>query len=75
MGTVCCGARESQNGSTWYSSTTCQATCPIPDLVLCDQVGEQGPDCPVVTVQGNQVQTTCVGSQLLPPGFFVCGTQ
>jgi hypothetical protein len=75
MGTVCCGEREFGNNTTWYSSVRCLATCLNPDIVLCDQEGEKGPDCPVVTQGGNQIQTTCKPSTLLPPGFLICSSQ
>jgi hypothetical protein len=73
VGTVCCGVRESLNNNPWYASTMCQADCPFPDIVLCDLDGEQAPDCPVVISGGQPVQTICKPSQLLPPGYLVCG--
>ena len=45
-----------------------------PDLVLCTGEGDDA-NCPVVNVQGQQVQTFCKASNRLPPGYFICSTQ
>lgn len=53
-----------------YAKTTCEPPCGA--YKLCDDLGEMGPDCPIVENNGQQVQTTCKIAGLLPPGYFAC---
>jgi hypothetical protein len=69
-GEVCCGERHSQMGvGTWYSETVCADDCDWPDIQLC----EPGYVCPTIETMGGPVQLVCKPSQLLPPGYMVCG--
>lgn len=70
-GEKCCGDRDNGNFGTYYTELTCQADCN--DITLCDTEGAMGPDCPVINCQGQQQQSVCEQSGLLPPGFLVCG--
>jgi hypothetical protein len=62
---VCCAEREfftsGGQSMSFYSELSCQDSCAWPDILVCDP---QAPMCPV--------STTCVQSQLLPPGYFIC---
>ncbi len=75
-GQVCCGDRQTYGGGgqpqvTWYASLTCVSDCPWPDVELC----EPGvTPCPIVDLNGVPTQLICKPSQLLPSGYFVCGT-
>jgi hypothetical protein len=73
IGTVCCGDREAQPVSH-YVTARCEPICEYPDVVFCDTLGEEDPDCPVVTMSGSMVQLVCENSNLLPAGYLVCGT-
>ncbi len=73
-GKVCCGHRVFFNQTAYYETVDCQSTCDYPDLVLCTGEGDDA-DCPIVNVQGQQVQTFCKASNRLPPGYFICSTQ
>ena len=65
-GRVCCGDR---NNGDFYQ-ITCQGHCN--DVTMCDSPGPD-PKCPLLTCQsGQQVQSTCKVSTLLPPGYHVC---
>lgn len=71
QGTVCCGNRQFTNNGSFYDNVNCATTCDWPNVIICD--GPSFP-CPVVQTQTGPVQTTCKQSQLLPPGYLVCGT-
>jgi len=70
-GTVCCAdLNQTQNGN-WYSTLMCATECSWPgNRVVCSADA----DCPVVTFQGQQVQTVCQPSTILPDGYMICRT-
>ena len=70
-GERCCANRQYTSNGSFYDTVTCAAACNWPDVILCD--GPSFP-CPVVQTQNGPAQTTCKPSQLLPPGYLVCGT-
>jgi hypothetical protein len=76
-GQVCCGHREQffSGGQqyTYYESLTCQASCQWPDITMCDDLQWSG-NCPMVDGPNGPVQGECKQSDLLPPGYIVCGT-
>lgn len=70
-GTVCCADHNQTQAATWYSTLMCAAECSWPgNRVVCDS----DDDCPIVTFQGQQVQTVCQSSTLLPDGYKICRT-
>ena len=70
-GMQCCGDRANGNFGLYYYQVTCQADCQ--DVTLCATQGAGAGECPKVNCQGQQVQGQCNPSQLLPPGYLVCG--
>jgi hypothetical protein len=58
-GQICCAHREVQNAA--YDDVTCSSQCDDNDRVVCDP---GAPMCPP--------GSSCQGSQLLPPGYYVC---
>ena len=70
-GELCCGDRANGNFGPYYYQVTCQADCQ--DVTLCATQGAGAGECPKVNCQGQQVQGQCNPSQLLPPGYLVCG--
>jgi hypothetical protein len=74
---TCCADRETvqlQNQQvTLYMETSCQTSCNFPDIQLCNDLNSSA-DCPMLPTQGGgSVQGVCQQSQLLPPGYYVCG--
>lgn len=70
-GQICCGHRYFGDGGQVYEDTSCTNTCQQPDVQLCDQ---NVPNiCPFYVENGQQKQMVCKPSQILPPGYFVCG--
>jgi hypothetical protein len=67
---VCCGERLAGDMGNYYAKVTCEAQCGV--YKMCDDLGEAGPDCPLVEINGEPVQTTCKIANLLPPGYFAC---
>lgn len=74
-GDQCCGDVVSfQTGGgnlSYYPTVECRDSCPWPTRVMCKTDGSTA-ECPVVNLGGNDVQTECGPSTLLPAGFFVC---
>jgi hypothetical protein len=70
-GLRCCGDRAQGNFGPYYYQVTCLADCD--DVTLCATQGAGATECPMVNCQGQQVQGQCNPSQLLPPGYLVCG--
>jgi len=74
-GDQCCGDVVSfQTGGgnlSYYPTVECRDSCPWPTRVMCKTNGSTA-ECPVVNLNGNNVQTECGPSTLLPAGFFVC---
>jgi hypothetical protein len=68
-GKACCAVRYFHLDTQPYEFTQCQSQCDLPDRVVCDPAN---PVCPIYVVQGQQVQSTCKMSTLLPPGYNVC---
>lgn len=70
---ICCAHREFfQSGGqsySYYPEVVCESSCTWTDVLICDP---QAPSCPNVIVQGQSTPTSCVPSQLLPPGYYVC---
>ena len=71
-GQICCAHRAFQSGNAPYASAVCSDQCDYPDLHLC--AGQNDPDCPAYQDgNGGTIQSFCKPSQLLPPGYYVCG--
>ncbi len=73
----CCGdvvtfQAQGQNIS-YYPSVECRDSCTWPTRIMCANQGSTA-ECPVISNNGQQVQTVCKTSTLLPNGFLVCGT-
>lgn len=70
---ICCAHRQYfvSGGQTmsFYPEVVCENTCAWPDILLCDPLA---PACPDVDMDGDLVPSTCIESQLLPPGYYVC---
>jgi hypothetical protein len=77
-GLVCCGDwrqgwYEGQQYS-YYEDLTCQPNCEYPSLIICDPSAPVTEGCPLLpNGTGGTVQSVCEPSQLLPPGYHVCG--
>lgn len=69
-GEICCAHRYYDSGGSPYESTSCDSTCELYDLYLCDPAA---PECPVYQDANGPIPTSCKASTLLPPGYFVCG--
>jgi hypothetical protein len=69
---ICCAdLKQTQNGN-WYSTLACATECTWPgNRVICDPMN---PDCPLVPFEGQQVQTVCQASNILPDGYSICRT-
>lgn len=72
-GNVCCASQVYVMQIPIFGEAHCSASCnPLDHTVLCDQVGETAPDCPVVKTNSVDVQTVCQPSMYLPPNYFAC---
>ena len=70
-GTTCCGMQAELGGQKWYTLVSCQPTCELPNIVICDPADPVN-SCPIIMENGMQIQTTCAASTLLPDGYSVC---
>ena len=71
-GQVCCAHRAFMSGQSPYESAVCSDQCDYPDLYLCD--GPNDSSCPSYSDgNGGTIQSFCKPSQLLPPGYYICG--
>lgn len=68
---LCCARREFFGAANAvYTDLECANACDWPDVTVCDPAS---PSCPLIDVEGQTVQSTCKPSELLPPGYYVCG--
>ena len=76
-GESCCGdVVQFQSGGqnlNYYPTVDCRDSCEWPTRIMCKTPNSTA-ECPQVNIQGNQVQTICKASTLLPMGYLVCGT-
>jgi hypothetical protein len=71
-GQVCCAHRAFMSSQSPYESAVCSDQCDYPDLYLCE--GPNDSSCPAYQDgNGGTIQSFCKASQLLPPGYYICG--
>lgn len=73
-GQKCCGEVVTfQYGQSYsyYPVVECRNSCSWPTRVMCKTNGSSA-ECPVENIQGQNVQTVCGPSTILPEGYFVC---
>lgn len=63
-GDVCCAHRYANNAAYPYMSVACQSACNAPEAIVCDPTGPNICASPMI----------CKASQILPSGYFVCGS-
>ncbi|HEY4117882.1 MAG TPA: hypothetical protein VGM56_08505 [Byssovorax sp.] len=76
-GQACCGHLVFAGGGDYYDTVNCQTSCDYNSgqVTLCDPGEPDQGHCPIIDDgQGNQVQSHCTQSSLLPMGYFVCTT-
>jgi hypothetical protein len=65
-GQSCCGNRLILGNNAYYDLVSCKPACEDPDVRLCNPLAPLADAC--------RIGEVCKPSQLLPEGYFVCGT-
>ncbi len=70
---LCCAHRVQTQQGTFYEELTCETSCNFPDIQVCESL-QDSMNCPLLPIGGGQtVQGECQQSELLPPGYVICG--